>query len=44
MKGPEAATMNYSCLVTGTVAIASALYYVAWAHKTYHGTVVDIEL
>ena len=41
---PTPVTMNYSCLVTGAVAIFSAIYYMLWAHKSYEGPVVDIEL
>ncbi|KAF1976792.1 amino acid transporter [Bimuria novae-zelandiae CBS 107.79] len=35
--------MNYSILVTGFFAIFSALYYLLWAWKTYHGLVVEVE-
>lgn len=36
------ATMNYSCVVFGAVAIVSALYYIFVAHRTYTGPVVDM--
>lgn len=35
--------MNWSILVTGSVAIFSAVYYLLVAKKTYHGPVVDIK-
>lgn len=35
------ASMNYSSLVMGAVAIFSAFYYVFWGRRTYHGPVVD---
>lgn len=41
---PTPATMNWSCLVTSAVAVLSAVYYLIWAHKTYTGPVVDIEV
>ena len=34
-------TMNYSCLVMGSVAIISGLYYVFHAHKIYKGPIID---
>ena len=34
-------SMNYSSLVMGAVAIFSAVYYVFWGRRTYHGPVVD---
>lgn len=43
-KAPTPATMNFSCLVTGSVALLSCLYYLVWAHRTYSGPVVEIEL
>lgn len=36
------ATMNWSILVTGGIALLSAVYYLVWARKTYHGPVVEI--
>lgn len=36
-------TMNYSVVVTGFVAIVSALYYSLWAHRTYTGPVIDVD-
>jgi hypothetical protein len=36
------ATMNWSILVTGAVALLSTVYYLVWAKKTYHGPVVEI--
>ena len=35
------ASMNYTSLVMGAVAIFSAIYYVFWGRRTYHGPVVD---
>ena len=35
-------TMNYSSLVTGSVAIFSAVYYYVWGRKRYSGPVVEI--
>ena len=37
-------TMNYSVVVTGFAAIVSALYYTLWAHKTYTGPVIDVDI
>ncbi|GJN68878.1 hypothetical protein PLIIFM63780_000936 [Purpureocillium lilacinum] len=37
----NAETMNYSVLVTGAVAIFSAIYYFVWARKVYKGPVVE---
>lgn len=34
--------MNWSILVTGTIATISAVYYLVWARKTYHGPVVEV--
>ncbi|KAL6704918.1 hypothetical protein ACN47E_007463 [Coniothyrium glycines] len=36
------ANMNWSVLVTGFIAVFSAVYYLVWAKHTYHGPVVDI--
>lgn len=38
------ATMNYSVLVTGSVLICSALYYVTRGRKTYTGPVVEVPI
>ncbi|KAL9129044.1 MAG: hypothetical protein Q9217_002414 [Psora testacea] len=38
----EAATMNFSCLMTGSVVLFAIFYYVTWAHKTYKGPIVEI--
>lgn len=38
------ATMNWSILVTGAIALLSTVYYLVWARKTYHGPVVEISL
>lgn len=38
-----AASMNYSVLVTGAVAVFSILYYLLHARKTYTGPVVEID-
>jgi choline transport protein len=35
--------MNWSILVTGAIALLSAVYYLVWARKTYHGPVVEVE-
>lgn len=43
-KKVEPATMNWSVLVTGTIAAVSALYYVVAARKTYRGPVVEVTL
>jgi choline transport protein len=43
-KDVTVATMNWSILVTGGIALLSAVYYVVWARKTYHGPVVEISL
>ncbi|KAI4212396.1 MAG: hypothetical protein LQ349_009353, partial [Xanthoria aureola] len=40
-KEVDGATMNYSVLVMGAVAIFSAVYYLFWGRRTYHGPVVD---
>jgi choline transport protein len=37
------ANMNWAILVTGAIAIISAVYYAVWARKTYHGPVVEID-
>lgn len=37
------ANMNWAVLVTGAIAIISAVYYAVWARKTYHGPVVEID-
>ena len=36
-----AANMNYSVLVTGSVAVVSLLYYLIWGKRTYQGPVVE---
>jgi hypothetical protein len=35
--------MNWAILVTGAIAVLSAVYYAVWARKTYHGPVVEID-
>ena len=40
----SAATMNYSSLVLGVVAISSMIYYCIWARKTYRGPIVEVKL
>ena len=40
-KAPIPATMNFNCLVTGSVALISAFYYRVWAQRTYSGPVVE---
>ena len=37
----DAATMNFSCLVFGAVAILSGIYYLFWGRKTYHGPIIE---
>jgi hypothetical protein len=37
------ANMNWAILVTGAIAVLSAVYYAVWARKTYHGPVVEID-
>ena len=37
------ATMNYSSLVLGTVALESMTYYFIWARKTYNGPIVEVK-
>jgi len=37
----DVATMNYSSLVMGAVAIVSGVYYVFWGQRTYHGPIID---
>jgi len=37
------ATMNYTSLVMGSVAILSAVYYLFWAHRTYKGPIIEID-
>ena len=36
--------MNWSILVTGVITLVSAVYYLVWARKTYHGPIVDIDI
>ena len=38
------ANMNYTSLVTGSVALFSIIYYLIWARKIYHGPVVEVDL
>ena len=38
-----AASMNYSVLVTGGVAMFSMVYYFAYARRTYSGPVVEVD-
>ncbi|KAF2848729.1 GABA permease-like protein [Plenodomus tracheiphilus IPT5] len=37
------ADMNWSILVTGAIAIFSAIYHLVWAKRTYNGPVIDID-
>ncbi|KAF7446165.1 hypothetical protein PtrCC142_002276 [Pyrenophora tritici-repentis] len=37
------ANMNWAILVTGAIALLSAIYYAVWARKTYHGPVVEVD-
>jgi ABC-type antimicrobial peptide transport system permease subunit len=37
------ANMNWAILVTGAIAVLSAVYYAVWARKTYHGPIVEID-
>jgi hypothetical protein len=41
-KEVTAATMNWSILVTGAIALLSTVYYLVWARKTYNGPVIEI--
>jgi choline transport protein len=41
---PNAASMNYSCVMVGAVIIFSMLYYILWARRFYKGPVVEVEL
>lgn len=34
--------MNWSILVTGAIALLSAVYYLVWARRTYHGPVIEV--
>lgn len=36
------ANMNWSILVTGAIALFSAVYYLIWAKHTYHGPIVEV--
>ena len=38
----EAASMNYSVLMTGSVILFAILYYVAYAKKAYKGPIVEV--
>ena len=40
----QPATMNYSSLVMGVVAMASAVYYWVWGRRTYSGPVVEVDV
>jgi len=37
------ANMNWAILVTGAIALLSAVYYAVWARKTYHGPIVEVD-
>ena len=39
----RAENMNYACLVLGSVAIGSALYYFGWAKRIYSGPIVEVK-
>lgn len=39
---PDAATMNWACLVFGVVIIFSIFYYIVWARKVYSGPLVEV--
>lgn len=39
---PDAAHMNFSCLMTGTIMIFAVVYYFLYARKVYTGPVVEI--
>lgn len=39
---PDAAHMNFSCLMTGTVMLFAVAYYYVYARKVYDGPVVEI--
>ena len=38
------ATMNWSVLIVFSVVILSTIYYMVWAHRTYTGPIVEIEV
>ena len=39
---PGPATMNYSSLMCGSVAIFSVVYYVCWGKRVYTGPVIEV--
>ena len=39
---PDAAHMNYACLMTGTIMLGALIYYYLYARKVYMGPVVEI--
>lgn len=39
---PDAAHMNWSCLISGTIMVGAVVYYYAVARKVYQGPVVEI--
>lgn len=38
----DAESMNWSCLILGSVAIFSAVYYLVWARKVFTGPIIEI--
>jgi choline transport protein len=40
---PEPASMNYSSLMCGAVAIFSVVYYFCWGKRTYTGPVIEVD-
>ncbi len=42
MINPDAAHMNFACLMTGAVIIFAVIYYYLYARKVYTGPVVEI--
>ncbi|KAI4150563.1 MAG: hypothetical protein L6R39_002246 [Caloplaca ligustica] len=39
---PDAAHMNFSCLMTGAIMLGAVIYYYMYARKVYTGPVVEI--
>lgn len=42
MVKPDAAHMNWSCLMTGTIMVFAVGYYYVYARKVYKGPVVEV--
>lgn len=39
---PDAAHMNYACLMTGTIVLGATIYYLLYARKVYTGPIVEV--